>query len=97
MSKRLVRAKRTIRNARIPYRTPSAHLLRERAHAVGGVLSLLFSEQYLASIGTTFVRQELRLEAVRLVRMLAELTSDEPDVRGSLAASWNSSQPFAPR
>jgi RNA polymerase sigma-70 factor, ECF subfamily len=85
MSKRLVRAKRKIRNARIPFRVPPAHLLGERTAAVLGVLYLLFNEGYTASAGTELVRQNLTAEAVRLARVLADLLPDEPEAGGLLA------------
>jgi RNA polymerase sigma-70 factor, ECF subfamily len=85
MSKRLVRAKNKIRNARIPYRVPPAHLLPERTTAVLGVLYLLFNEGYAASAGAGLVRRDLSAEAVRLARVLAELMPDEPEVTGLLA------------
>ena len=66
MAQRLVRAKRKIRNAGIPYRVPPAELLPERVNAVLGVLYLLFNEGYAASEGTNLVRQNLSAEAIRL-------------------------------
>jgi RNA polymerase sigma-70 factor (ECF subfamily) len=83
MAQRLVRAKRKIRNAGIPYRVPPAHLLPERTSAVLGVLYLLFNEGYSAAGGPE--RGLLCDEAVRLARVLVELMPDEPEVRGLLA------------
>jgi RNA polymerase sigma-70 factor (ECF subfamily) len=85
MSKRLVRAKRKIRNAGIPYRVPPAHLLGERTSSVLGVLYLLFNEGYSASAGADLVRQNLTGEGIRLARLLARLMPDEPEAGGLLA------------
>ncbi|KDN18648.1 ECF subfamily RNA polymerase sigma-24 subunit [Amycolatopsis rifamycinica] len=85
MSQRLVRVKRKIRHARIPYRVPPAHLLPERTHAVLGVLYLMFNEGYSASAGPDLLRPDLAAEALRLARVLARLMPDEPEVLGLLA------------
>jgi RNA polymerase sigma-70 factor (ECF subfamily) len=85
MAQRLVRAKRKIRNAGIPYRVPPAHLLPERTLAVLAVLYLLFNEGYAASSGADLVRRNLCAEAVRLARTLAALMPDEPEAVGLLA------------
>ncbi|SFW82502.1 RNA polymerase sigma factor [Amycolatopsis australiensis] len=85
MSQRLVRVKRKIRHAGIPYRVPPAHLLPERTAAVLGVLYLTFNEGYSASAGPDLLRPDLAAEAIRLTRVLARLMPDEPDVLGLLA------------
>ncbi|MHC3472756.1 RNA polymerase sigma factor [Streptomyces sp. 7R007] len=85
MAQRLVRAKRKIRNAGIPYRVPPAHLLPERTTGVLGVLYLLFNEGYAATAGADLVRVGLCAEAIRLTRVLARLMPDEPEVLGLLA------------
>ncbi|WP_204008625.1 RNA polymerase sigma factor [Virgisporangium aurantiacum] len=85
MAQRIVRAKRKIRNAGIPYRVPPAHLLPERTFGVLGVLYLMFNEGYSASTGADLIRQSLSAEAIRLVRVLIELLPDEPEARGLLA------------
>ena len=85
MAQRLVRAKRKISNAAIPYRVPPAHLLPERTSAVLGVLYLLFNEGYAATSGEDLIRQNLCAEAIRLARTLTQLMPDEPEALGLLA------------
>ena len=77
MAKRLVRAKRKIANARIPYRIPQASALPERVPGVLAVLYLVFNEGYAASAGDDLIRRDLCDRAVALTQVLAELLPQE--------------------
>jgi RNA polymerase sigma-70 factor (ECF subfamily) len=85
VAQRLVRAKRKIRDAGIPYRVPDDHELPERLPDVLAVIYLVFNEGYTATVGEALARAELCAEAIRLARLLHTLMPDEPEVRGLLA------------
>jgi RNA polymerase sigma-70 factor, ECF subfamily len=84
MAQRIVRAKRKIRDARIPYRVPAEAELPGRVASVLAVVYLIFNEGYAATAGS-LLRPDLCAEAIRLARVLAELMPGEPEAQGLLA------------
>jgi RNA polymerase sigma-70 factor (ECF subfamily) len=85
VAQRIVRAKKKIRDAAIPYRVPEGRELPDRLPPVLTVLYLIFNEGYTSTSGTQLLRTDLCAEAVRLARALAALMPDEPEVLGLLA------------
>jgi len=85
LAQRLVRARRKIQQARIPYQIPSPGSLPERLSSVQAVLYLIFNEGYSASSGDSLVRRELCAEAIRLARTLLELMPANPENMALLA------------
>jgi RNA polymerase sigma factor (sigma-70 family) len=85
VAQRIVRAKRTLSAARVPFEVPSRHELRERLASVLEVVYLIFNEGYSATAGERLIRPELIEEALRLGRILAELLPREAEVHGIAA------------
>jgi RNA polymerase sigma-70 factor (ECF subfamily) len=85
VSQRLVRAKKSLREAKVPFEVPRGPELAERLPSVLEVVYLVFNEGYAASAGEDWVRRDLCEEALRLGRILAELAPREPEVHGLIA------------
>jgi RNA polymerase sigma factor (sigma-70 family) len=85
IAQRIVRAKRTLAQARVPYEVPRGEELQMRLASVLEVVYLVFNEGYTATAGDDWMRPALAQEAVRLGRMLAEIAPGEPEVHGLLA------------
>jgi predicted RNA polymerase sigma factor len=85
VAQRIVRAKRTLTEARVPYELPQGAALGERLASVLEVVYLIFNEGYTATAGGDWMRPALCDEALRLGRMLAQLAPDQPEVHGLVA------------
>jgi RNA polymerase sigma-70 factor (ECF subfamily) len=85
LAQRLVRAKKKIRDAKIPYEVPPVHRLAERLESVRAVIYLIFNEGYAATSGAGLIRGDLCAEAIRLGRVLCALLPDDEESRGLLA------------
>ena len=85
MAQRIVRAKRKIKRANIPYQVPDGDVWPERLNAVLATIYFIFNEGYAATSGDSLVRADLCEEAIRLARLLAQLTPHEPEAAGLLA------------
>jgi RNA polymerase sigma factor (sigma-70 family) len=85
VAQRIVRAKRTLSEARVEFEVPSGDELHERLSSVLDVIYIIFNEGYSATSGSQWVRADLVRESLRLGRMLAELAPGEPEVHGLVA------------
>ena len=85
MAQRIVRAKRTLAEKRVPFQVPRGPELAERLASVLEVIYLIFNEGYSATVGDDWMRPALCEEALRLGRIVAELSPDEPEVHGLVA------------
>jgi len=85
IAQRLVRAKKKIKIAGIPYEVPALDLLSERLQDVLSVIYLIFNEGYSSSVGETLTNVDLSNEAIRVARILEQLLPDETEVSGLLA------------
>src|SRR5258707_1127515 len=85
IAQRIVRAKRTLAEARVPFEVPRGPELAARLSSVLEVVYLVFNEGYSATAGEDWMRPGLCEDALRLVRILAELAPEEPEVHGLVA------------
>lgn len=85
VAQRIVRAKRTLAEKRVPFEVPRGPELAERLASVLAVIYLIFNEGYSATVGDDWMRPQLCEEALRLGRILAGLTAEEPEVHGLVA------------
>ena len=85
IQQRIVRAKRTLSDSRVPFEVPRGKELEARLSSVLSVIYLIFNEGYSATAGEDWMRPQLSTEALRLGRILAELAREEPEVHGLVA------------
>ncbi|CAI6076476.1 hypothetical protein PAECIP112173_02428 [Paenibacillus sp. JJ-100] len=97
IAQRIVRAKRTLRDARAEFQIPEGSELKERLETVMEVIYLLFNEGYTATTGTSWIRPLLCQEALRMGRILEELTKEEPEIHGLVALMELQSSRFRTR
>ncbi|TWI66582.1 RNA polymerase ECF family sigma subunit [Pseudoduganella lurida] len=97
VAQRIVRAKRTLAEARVPFEVPAGHELVQRLSSVLQVIYLVYNEGYAASAGADWMRPALSDEALRLGRILAELLPREPEVHGLVALMEIQSSRFRAR
>ncbi|MDA4629698.1 hypothetical protein NZA98_00970, partial [Escherichia coli] len=97
VAQRIVRAKRTLSEANIPFEVPRGKDRTERLASVLAVLYLIFNEGYSATAGDDWIRPQLAQEAMRLGRILADLMPDEPEVHGLIALMEIQASRFAAR
>jgi len=97
IAQRIVRAKRTLSDAKVPFEVPAARDRAARLSSVIEVIYLIFNEGYSATAGTDWMRPDLCADALRLGRMLAELAPSEAEVHGLVALMEIQSSRFAAR
>jgi len=97
IAQRIVRAKRTLSDAKVPFEVPAARDRAARLSSVNEVIYLIFNEGYSATAGTDWMRPDLCADALRLGRMLAELAPSEAEVHGLVALMEIQSSRFAAR
>ncbi|CAH1191153.1 RNA polymerase sigma factor [Paenibacillus sp. JJ-223] len=97
IAQRIVRAKRTLRDARAEFQIPEGNELKERLETVMEVIYLLFNEGYAATAGSSWIRPLLCQEALRMGRILAELVKEESEVHGLVALMEIQSSRFRAR
>ncbi|BBZ06262.1 RNA polymerase sigma factor [Mycolicibacterium doricum] len=97
VAQRIVRAKKTLAEARVPFEVPPREQYPQRLSAVLSVIYLIYNEGYSASSGQRWIRDELCREALRLGRILAALVPDEPEAHGLVALMEMQTSRFAAR